>query len=188
MKAQFFYQRLNSIFGEIGLVWTPGKESDSPMVIRIFLPSEGCEMKVVIQETFPGAVPRTNTTVEQIIRRIGRCLVGDAVEFSLNHLNLAACGAFQKQVLHLDFQIPRGSVSTYGRLACRSGHPRAARAVGTALAGNPFPVIIPCHRVIRSDGTLGGFGGGLKMKRALLEMEGVQFDRYGRVIKESFDF
>jgi methylated-DNA-[protein]-cysteine S-methyltransferase len=65
-------------------------------------------------------------------------------------------------------------------------HPRAARAVGTALARNPFPVIIPCHRAIRGDGTLGGFGGGLKMKRALLEMEGVRFDRYGKVMDDCF--
>ena len=188
MKTQFFYQRLNSVFGEIGLVWSPGKESDNPLVIRIFLPAEGCEMKATIRENFPGVVNHTNDAIEQIICRIGRCLEGDAVEFSLNHLDLAACGAFQQQVLRLEFQIPRGKVSTYGRLAGRLGHPRAARAVGTALAGNPFPIIIPCHRTIRNDGTLGGFGGGLKMKRALLETEGVQFDRYGRVIKESFDF
>ena len=56
-------------------------------------------------------------------------------------------------------------------------------AVGTALARNPFPLIIPCHRVVRSDGMLGDFGGGLKMKKAFLEMEGVAFDRSGRVQK-----
>jgi methylated-DNA-[protein]-cysteine S-methyltransferase len=50
------------------------------------------------------------------------------------------------------------------------------------MAGNPFPLVIPCHRVIRSDGSLGGFGGGLPMKRALLEMEGIAFDRKGRVL------
>jgi methylated-DNA-[protein]-cysteine S-methyltransferase len=187
MKEQFFYQRLNSIFGEIGLVWTPGEGNHCPLVIRIFLPAEGGDMKAMIQEAFPGAVNHTNDTIAQIIHQIGRCLEGDAVEFSLNHLNLAACGAFQQQVLRLEFQIPRGKVSTYGRLAGRLGHPRAARAVGTALARNPFPIIVPCHRTIRSDGMLGGFGGGLKMKRALLEMEGVQFDRYGRVVKESFE-
>lgn len=188
MKAQFFYQRLNSIFGEIGLVWTQGKGNNDPLVIRIFLPAEGCEMKAMIQETFPGAVNHTNEAIAQIIRQIGRCLEGDAVDFSLNHLDLAACGVFQQKVLRLKFQIPRGKVSTYGRLAGRLGHPRAARAVGTALARNPFPIIIPCHRAIRSDGTLGGFGGGLKMKKALLEMEGVPFDRYGRVTKQSFEF
>jgi methylated-DNA-[protein]-cysteine S-methyltransferase len=64
------------------------------------------------------------------------------------------------------------------------GCPRAARAVGTALANNPFPIIIPCHRTIRADGTPGGFGGGIMMKRNLLEMEGVRFDPRGRVIMD----
>jgi O-6-methylguanine DNA methyltransferase len=74
---------------------------------------------------------------------------------------------------------PGASSGSHPRLSA----PRAARAVGTALARNPFPLIIPCHRVVRSDGMLGGFGGGLKMKKALLEMEGVAFDRSGRVQK-----
>jgi methylated-DNA-[protein]-cysteine S-methyltransferase len=89
-------------------------------------------------------------------------------------------------VLQREFRIPRGRVMSYGGLAGRIGHPRAARAVGTALARNPFPLIIPCHRTIQADGTLGGFGGGLKMKRALLEMEGVAFDRAGRVQSSFF--
>ena len=73
---------------------------------------------------------------------------------------------------------------TYGGLAARMGVPGGARAVGNAMAGNPFPLVVPCHRVIRGDGSLGGFGGGLKMKRALLEMEGVRFDSRGRVLPE----
>jgi methylated-DNA-[protein]-cysteine S-methyltransferase len=82
--------------------------------------------------------------------------------------------------------IPRGYVSSYSALAACIGRPRAARAVGTALAGNPFPIIIPCHRTVRTDGSLGGFGGGLPMKRALLEMEGVTFDQRGRARTEFF--
>ena len=73
-------------------------------------------------------------------------------------------------------------MSTYQRIAGHLGHPRAARAVGTALAHNPFPIIVPCHRAIRSNGTLGGFQGGVEMKRALLEMEGVLVDGSGRVV------
>jgi methylated-DNA-[protein]-cysteine S-methyltransferase len=65
-------------------------------------------------------------------------------------------------------------------------NPRAARAVGTALATNPFPIVIPCHRVIRSDGTLGGYGGGLEMKRKLLEMEGVAFHDADHVATGNF--
>jgi len=66
-----------------------------------------------------------------------------------------------------------GYVSTYSRIAKSIGVPKGARAVGNALANNPFPLIIPCHRVIRSDGRLGGFGGGLEMKKKLLENEGI---------------
>ena len=73
---------------------------------------------------------------------------------------------------------------TYGGLAAAVGVPGGARAVGNVMAGNPFPLVIPCHRVIRSDGSLGGFGGGLPMKRALLEMEGVAFDGHDRVRPE----
>ena len=73
-------------------------------------------------------------------------------------------------------------MSTYQRIAGHLGNTQAARAVGTALAHNPFPIIVPCHRAIRSDGTLGGFQGGVEMKRALLGMEGVLADGSGRIV------
>ena len=66
------------------------------------------------------------------------------------------------------------------------GCPGAARAVGTALANNPFPIIIPCHRVVRADGSLGGFGGGLAMKKELLTKEGISLDRNRRVPAKYF--
>jgi methylated-DNA-[protein]-cysteine S-methyltransferase len=88
--------------------------------------------------------------------------------------------------LRAEHGIPRGSVSTYQRIAKLLGNRNATRAVGGALANNPFPIIIPCHRAIRSDGTLGGYQGGLKMKRALLEMEGVFFNALGRVLTDKF--
>jgi methylated-DNA-[protein]-cysteine S-methyltransferase len=72
-------------------------------------------------------------------------------------------------------------VTTYGRLARHLGAPRASRAAGRALATNPFPIVIPCHRAVRSDGSLGGYQGGVEMKARLLEMEGVQVER-GRVL------
>jgi len=66
------------------------------------------------------------------------------------------------------------------------GRPNGARAVGNALANNPFPVIVPCHRAIRTDRSLGGYQGGFKMKRTLLEMEGIDFDDTGRVAAKGF--
>ena len=101
--------------------------------------------------------------------------------FSLELLRLETCSAFQKAVLLADYAIPHGNVTSYGLLAAHLGKAKASRAVGTALATNPFPILIPCHRVIRSDRTLGGFGGGSQMKRALLEAERVNFNKAGRV-------
>ena len=69
-----------------------------------------------------------------------------------------------------------GSVSTYRLVSAYVGIPNGARAVGNALAGNPFPIIVPCHRAIRSDRHIGGYGGGPEMKRALLEKEGMNFN------------
>jgi len=84
-------------------------------------------------------------------------------------------------VLRAQIRVPRGFVTTYGRLAAAAGRPGAARAAGHALATNPFPPVVPCHRTLRADGSLGGFGGGLALKRVLLESEGVRFDSAGRV-------
>jgi methylated-DNA-[protein]-cysteine S-methyltransferase len=91
-------------------------------------------------------------------------------------------------VLRAEHAIPRGSVSTYQLIAAHLGSANGARAVGNALAKNPFPLIVPCHRAVRSTGHLGGFQGGLEMKRALLEMEGVGLDDVERVVVERFHY
>jgi O-6-methylguanine DNA methyltransferase len=80
---------------------------------------------------------------------------------------------FQRKVLLATAAIPEGSTSTYALLAAQVGSPRAVRAVGNALAANPLPWLIPCHRVLASDGSLGGYRFGLALKQALLEQEGV---------------
>ena len=79
---------------------------------------------------------------------------------------------FQRRVWQLTRAIPYGSTRTYHELARAAGRPNAARAIGQCMAKNPWPIIIPCHRVVGSTGDLRGFGGGLTMKRALLKMEG----------------
>ena len=94
------------------------------------------------------------------------------------------CTPFQRRVLLAEFGIPRGYVSTYGRIARFIRVPDGARAVGNALAGNPFPIVIPCHRALRSDGSIGGFQGGREMKERLLRMEGVRIGEDGRVVME----
>ncbi len=81
---------------------------------------------------------------------------------------------FREKVLRATARIPYGGVSSYREMATRAGNPRASRAAGTALATNPIPIVVPCHRVLRTGGHLGGYGGGLAMKEALLRMEGVR--------------
>ena len=113
-------------------------------------------------------------------------LSGEVRAFSLDTLRLDTCSVFQQSVLLAEYAIPRGRVSSYRLIAQHLGDPKGARAVGMALAGNPFPIAIPCHRAIRSDGSLGGYQGGTKMKRVLLEMEGVAFRDAEHVLTRAF--
>lgn len=87
-------------------------------------------------------------------------------------LDLRLIRGFQRKVLRATRKIPYGRVATYTAVSTSAGNPRAVRAAGSALGANPIPIVIPCHRVLRSDGTLGGYGGGLDRKRLLLELEG----------------
>ena len=88
-------------------------------------------------------------------------------------VDISSLSAFGRRVLAACATIPWGATRTYGELAAQVGCPRGARAVGQALGRNPVPILIPCHRVISTDGTLGGFGAGLAMKSRLLGLEGV---------------
>lgn len=80
---------------------------------------------------------------------------------------------FQLACLNNLISVPYGTTISYGELACRAGAPGGARAVGNAMNKNPLPILIPCHRVIQSNGSLGGFSTGLEMKKHLLKLEGV---------------
>ncbi len=91
-------------------------------------------------------------------------------EFELR-VDLAAVGAFGRDVLQAAAAIPYGQTLTYGALADLIGRPRASRAVGNALAANPVPIVVPCHRVLRMDGGRGGYAGGAEIKRVLLDIE-----------------
>lgn len=173
------YTSLSSPFGEHLIVWRDALAS--PFILRIILPGEKTQVDKILRREFPQAVQRSHRVIEAVCTEIRSFLQGMPVVFSLDLLDLRICHGFQRKVLRAEAQVPRGRVTTYGRLAQKIGRPRAARAVGDALARNPFPLMIPCHRAIRADGHLGGFRGGLPMKRALLEMEGIVFDEKGLV-------
>ncbi len=173
----FIYYLIPSTIGEVGLV----RRTEGRSLQRIFLPRNGASMRELIVKAFPCAVPDTGAG-DEVCMKLRAFLVGTKVQFFLDDLDFAGIGGFTRRVLMADHAIPRGRVMTYGGLAERLGVPGGGRAVGNVMARNPFPLIIPCHRVVGSDGNLHGFGGGLPMKRALLAMEGVAFDGRGRVL------
>ncbi|MEU6216016.1 methylated-DNA--[protein]-cysteine S-methyltransferase [Streptomyces sp. NPDC047022] len=109
----------------------------------------------------------------EAIRQLTAYFAGELRDFALP-LDWSLITGFNRQVLReLASGVPYGAVVGYGDLAGRVGQPGAAQAVGVAMGSNPLPVVVPCHRVVESDGGIGGFGGGLETKRKLLALEGV---------------
>jgi methylated-DNA-[protein]-cysteine S-methyltransferase len=113
-------------------------------------------------------VPRA---VDETRRQLDEYFEGRRQEFELP-LDLALAKDFSRRVLEELALVPYGQVTTYGALAAQAGRPRAARAVGTVMNRNPIPIVLPCHRVVGSTGSLVGYGGGLERKQQLLTLEG----------------
>jgi methylated-DNA-[protein]-cysteine S-methyltransferase len=108
--------------------------------------------------------------LDEVRRELDEYFEGRRHEFDLPiDLRVAP---FHEAVLHELAQVPYGRTATYGALAAKVGKPKAARAVGTVMNRNPIPIVLPCHRIIGANGSLTGYGGGLHVKRALLELEG----------------
>lgn len=125
--------------------------------------------------------------LKNILKELQNFFNEEEYHFSTSYLNLNRLTDFQKEVLLTEFNTKKGTVNTYGELAKKVNRPKAYRAVGTALANNPFPIIIPCHRTIKANNTIGGFGGvgqGLESKKILLELEGIEIEGK-KVISES---
>ncbi|NLG51967.1 MAG: methylated-DNA--[protein]-cysteine S-methyltransferase [Chloroflexi bacterium] len=180
MTERTLYTQISSEWGMFTLVWREGENGGR--ACRVFLPRAGAPTAETLPGLFPGIQSDTSPAMRELGERIQRFLAGEAVTFCVDEMALEHCSAFQRRVLLAEYAVPRGSVTTYGLLAQHLGQPGAARAVGRALATNPLPILIPCHRAVAADGGLGGFQGGLAMKRALLEREGVAFDAHGRAI------
>jgi methylated-DNA-[protein]-cysteine S-methyltransferase len=117
---------------------------------------------------------RSPERMSEAIHQVEEYLAGKRAAFDLP-IDMRFLTDFQRTVLRAVMRVPRGEVITYGALARVIGRPKAARAVGRALGSNPIPIIIPCHRVLASDGSLGGYSGrgGVRTKADLLRLEGV---------------
>lgn len=113
-----------------------------------------------------------------LIDELDRYFGGRPVKFS-SPISFVEGTDFQRRVWRTVMRIPYGHISTYGEIAKKVGVPGGARAVGSALRRNPILLLVPCHRVVRSDGGLGGFGLGPHVKKYLLKLEGIRLRRFG---------
>lgn len=171
-------------FGPVAVLWS--FYGEEPKICRVLLSKPGIPAGEAVKRISPDSELSSCLEIDGIVDQIEAFLSGEDIRFSIDKLCLDLCSVFQRRVLLADYAIPRGRVSSYQLIAKHLANPKGARAVGTTLANNPFPLIIPCHRVLRSDGELGGFQYGLKMKRALLEMEGIAFRDEEHVATQAF--
>lgn len=178
-----FYITLPSAFGTFSVVWR--ENENAPRIYRIFLSNGRTSSEDGVEMAFPDANHRSHPAIAGLGEQIQSFLEGQAISFALDLMALETCSGFQRSILLAEYAIPRGWISTYGRIAGHLGVENGARAVGSALARNPFPIVIPCHRAIRSNGELGGYQGGPAMKRALLAFEGIEVSQAGKVLTKS---
>ena len=120
---------------------------------------------------FGSRVLRSPRPTDEARRQLDEYFAGTRRDFELD-VDLRPAREFGREVLDQLARVPYGEVTTYGALAAKAGRPRAARAVGTVMNRNPVPIVLPCHRVVGSTGSLVGYAGGLDRKRLLLELEG----------------
>ncbi|MEA2388144.1 MAG: methylated-DNA-[protein]-cysteine S-methyltransferase [Thermoleophilaceae bacterium] len=161
------YARAESPFGELLVAAT------SRGLVRVgFLHTESEEAVVAeLAERLSPRVLYAPARVDDARRQLDEYFDGRRRRFDLTTDRVLIRG-FARAVLAETAKIPYGSYLTYGEVAAEAGNPRAHRAAGSALARNPIPIVIPCHRVLRSGGVIGNYGGGPEMKARLLALEG----------------
>ncbi len=152
--------------------WVGALGSDQGLLRLTFPMRTGEEARQGLDGGLDRVVPSPRR-FQELEERLRGYFDGQRVDFP-DRLDLSAATAFQRQVWEATRLIPYGETRSYAWVARRIKQPLGARAVGQALGRNPLPIIIPCHRVLNSNGGLGGFGGGLPMKRFLLRLEKIQ--------------
>ncbi len=160
------YERHESPFGALLVVAGEGG------IVRIGLDAEAEEE--ILEDLARRVSPRIALTGRDSVA-VARQQLDEYFAGNLRHFDLPLdwqlTRGFRREVLRETAAIPYGSTASYAQMAERAGSPRAVRAAGSALATNPLPIVVPCHRVLRSDGSVGSYGGGSPMKAALLAME-----------------
>jgi methylated-DNA-[protein]-cysteine S-methyltransferase len=140
-------------------------------LVRVAFPQQGHEAVLVsLAQTVSPRVLRAPGRLDQVSRQLDEYFTGQRTAFDLP-LDFRLATGFRRMVLAYLPAIPYGHTESYAQVAAAAGSPKAVRAAGTACARNPLPVVVPCHRVVRSDGTAGGYAGGPDAKRALLALE-----------------
>jgi len=141
-------------------------------LVKVAFPNQPADevLEQLVQSVSP-RVLESPARLDEARRELDRYFEGGLHDFDLP-LDWQLTHGFYRKVLRATAHIPYGQTRSYKQMATKAGSPRAVRATGSALGSNPLPIIVPCHRVLRTGGALGGYGGGLETKQALLELEG----------------
>jgi methylated-DNA-[protein]-cysteine S-methyltransferase len=167
------YTTTDSPFGPLLLARTPRG------LVRVGLPNQDPnELLLELSARVSPRVLEAPAALDDVRRELDLYFEGGLDRFALP-LDWSLSGGFRQRVLRAINRIPYGQTRSYTEMARKAGNERAVRAAGTACGSNPIPLVVPCHRVLRTSGALGGYGGGLPMKRALLELEGVLGEPHG---------
>jgi methylated-DNA-[protein]-cysteine S-methyltransferase len=161
------YTTADSPFGPLLLAATPRG------LVRIGLPNQDPDALLIdLAKRLSPRVLEASAPFDEARRELDLYFEGRLTEFDLP-LDWRLSRDFRRRVLRAIARIPYGQTRSYTQMATSAGNQRAVRAAGTACGSNPLPLVVPCHRVLRTGGALGGYGGGLPMKESLLRLEGV---------------
>lgn len=159
------YWRLETVIGPVFIAY------NGQGISALMRADDAAEFEHAFRQRFNRPVAPASQPPADLVRAVRQYLSGERARL---RFDLRGLSEFERAVLLKALEIPRGQVRPYAWIAREIGHPKAVRAVGTALADNPIPLLIPCHRVIRSDGHIGNYSlGGSPAKQALLRAEGV---------------
>ena len=162
-----YFTIVNTRLGYVGL------SKSNVGLMSVTLPQSSRERALAGINGLSDSVEENASAFTDLALQIKRYYDGEKVVFS-GKLDFSGATSFNRAVWEATSSIPYGEVRSYSWIAQQIGRPKAYRAVGSALGQNRLPLIIPCHRVIASNGKLGGFGGGLELKKQLLQLEGIK--------------